>query len=160
MIMQPFGASHVHVGALGSAQATGRRGVHAHIMPIVDLGQGGGQPYWVLPLIGRGDVEGMIKKPTGHRIPLEQAINTAKSVSRGLQFGNARGIVHRDLKPHNVRLTADGPVKIGDCCLALPCDWPLLAMEGMMLGTAFSSAIAPDSCKIPFKIPLSWRQRP
>ena len=156
MIMQPFGASHVHVGALGSAQATGRRGVHAHIMPIFDLGQGGGQPYAVLPLIGSADVEGIIKKAPSHHIPLEQAIDTAKSVSRGLQFAHTRGIVHRDLKPHNVRLTADGPVKIGDCCLALPSGWPLLAMEGMMLGTAFSSAIVPAS----FKIPLSWRQRP
>jgi tetratricopeptide (TPR) repeat protein len=125
------------------ARAMGRLGDHPHIMPIHDLGQepstgsgqGGGQPYMVLPLMGGGDVESLIEKAPDHRLPLEQTLTLAKQVCRGLEFAHAKGIVHRDLKPGNVWLTADGTAKIGDFGLALPLDRPRLTQEGMMVGT-------------------------
>ena len=113
----------------------GRLGDHPHIMPIYDLGQHEGQPFMVLPLMGGGDVDGLIKKAPNRRIPLERALEIASQVCRGLQFAHAKGIVHRDLKPGNVWLTADGTAKIGDFGLALPLDRPRMTMEGMMVGT-------------------------
>jgi serine/threonine protein kinase len=78
------------------AQAMGRLGDHPHIMQIYDLGQEGGQPYMVLPLMPGGDVEGLIEKAENHRLPLERAIDIAKAVSHGLEFAHAKGIIHRD----------------------------------------------------------------
>jgi predicted ATPase len=104
-------------------------------MPIHDLGSHEGQPFMVLPLMGGGDVEGLIEQAPDHRLPLEQGIDIAKQVCRGLDFAHAKGIVHRDLKPGNVWLTAEGTAKIGDFGLALPMDRPRLTQEGMMVGT-------------------------
>ena len=52
------------------ARAMGRLGDHPHIMPIYDLGQEHGQPFMVLPLMDGGDVEGLIKRATDHRLTL------------------------------------------------------------------------------------------
>jgi serine/threonine protein kinase len=117
------------------AQAMGRLGDHPNLMPIYDLGQEQDQPFMVLPLMGGGDVEGLVKKAPERRIPLEKAIQIAAQVCRGLQFAHEKGIVHRDLKPGNVWLTADGTAKIGDFGLALPLGRPRMTMEGMMVGT-------------------------
>ncbi len=47
--------------------------------------------------MGGGDVEGIIGDTPDHRLPMEQAINIAKEVCRGLEFAHGRGIVHRGL---------------------------------------------------------------
>ena len=117
------------------AQAMGRLGESPYILPIHDLGEEGGQPYMVLPLMQGGDVEGIIKTAPDHRIPLEQAITLAKQVCRGLEFAHNMGVIHRDLKPGNVWLTADGTAKIGDFGLAVSLDRSRLTSEGMMVGT-------------------------
>ena len=124
------------------AQAMGRLGDHPNIMPIHDLGSEDGQPYMVLPVMPGGDVEGLIADAEDHRLPLEQTLDIAKSVCRGLEFAHEQGIVHRDLKPGNIWLTA-GPssgsgqavAKIGDFGLAVMTDRSRLTREGMMVGT-------------------------
>jgi tetratricopeptide (TPR) repeat protein len=120
---------------LREARAMARLSDNPHIMPIYELGQETGQPYMVLPLMGGGDVEGLIKKAPNRRIPLPRVLEIATQVCQGLQFAHARGIVHRDLKPGNVWLTSDGTAKIGDFGLALPLGGPRLTVEGMMVGT-------------------------
>jgi tetratricopeptide (TPR) repeat protein len=128
------------------AQAMGRLGNHPHIVTVFDLGveppspsQGegrdGGQPYMVLELMGGGDVEGLIEKAEGHKLPLEQAIRIAVETCRGLEFAHGHAIIHRDLKPGNVWLTQPGVAKIGDFGLAVATDRSRLTREGMMVGT-------------------------
>ena len=51
------------------ARAMGRLGDHPHIMPIYDLGQHEGQPFMVLPLMGGGDLDGLIKRPPTAAFP-------------------------------------------------------------------------------------------
>ena len=117
------------------AQAMGRLGSHPHIVTVFDLGDHQDQPYMVTELMEGGDVEGLIENAPDHRIPLEQAVEIAKEVCRGLEFAHSRGIVHRDLKPGNVLLTEDGTAKIGDFGLAVAADRSRLTQEGMMVGT-------------------------
>jgi serine/threonine protein kinase len=95
-------------------KAMGKLGDHPNIVKVYDFGDHEGQPYMVLPLLPGGDVEGLIKKATDHRLPLDKAIEIAVSVCKGLEFAHAKGIVHRDIKPGNVWLSADGTAKIGD----------------------------------------------
>src|SRR5437773_1834883 len=56
------------------AQAMGRLGDHPNIVTVYDIGNEDGQPYMVLPLLPGGDVEGLIAKAEGHKLPLERAI--------------------------------------------------------------------------------------
>ena len=124
------------------AQALGRLGDHPHVLTIHDLGDEGGQPYMVLPLMPGGDVESLLESAEDHRLPLEQAIDLAMQVCQGLEFAHSRGIVHRDLKPGNVWLTSDSSTgseravaRIGDFGLAVAIDRSRLTQEGMMVGT-------------------------
>ena len=117
------------------AQAMGRLGDHPHVLSIHDLGEDSGQPYMVLPLMPGGDVETLLEKAADHRLPLEQAIDLAAQICRGLEFAHSKSIVHRDLKPGNVWLASDGTAKIGDFGLAVAIDRSRLTQEGMMVGT-------------------------
>ncbi len=117
------------------AQAMGRLGDHPHVLSIHDLGEDNGQPYMVLPLMPGGDVEALLESAEDHRLPLEQAIDLASQICRGLEFAHSKDIVHRDLKPGNIWLTSDGTAKIGDFGLAVAIDRSRLTQEGLMVGT-------------------------
>ena len=117
------------------AQAMARLGDHPNVLHIHDLGEEGGQPYMVLPLMPGGDVEGLIESADDHRIPLERVLQIAQEVCRGLEFAHSKGIVHRDLKPGNVWLAADGTTRIGDFGLAVAVDRSRLTQQGTMAGT-------------------------
>jgi eukaryotic-like serine/threonine-protein kinase len=117
------------------AQAMGRLGDHPHIVTIYDVGDDGGpggqrQPYIVSQYMAGGAVDAL-----EHPIALEQTLEIAKGVCRGLAYAHANGIVHRDLKPGNVWLAADGTAKIGDFGLAVALDRSRLTMAGMLVGT-------------------------
>ena len=116
------------------AQAMGRMGTHPCIMPIYDLGEEDGQPYMVQPLMGGGDVEGLVEDADGP-LSLERALEIATQTAQGLSFAHGKGIVHRDLKPGNVWLDDDGAAKIGDFGLAVATDRSRLTVEKVMVGT-------------------------
>jgi tetratricopeptide (TPR) repeat protein len=119
------------------AQVMGRLGDHANIMTIYDMGDEKGQPYIVLPLMPKGDVESLIEKAPERSLPIDQAIGIARAVCQGLEYAHAKGIIHRDIKPGNVWLSGDGTVKVGDFGLALAVDLSRLTNEGMMVGTYY-----------------------
>jgi ribosomal protein L40E len=117
------------------ARDMGRLGDHPNIVTIYDIGDHEGQPYMVQPALPGGDVGDLIEKAPGHRLPLDKAIEIAKSVCRGLEFAHSKGIIHRDIKPGNVMLSADGIAKINDFGLAMAVDLSRLTQSGMMVGT-------------------------
>jgi eukaryotic-like serine/threonine-protein kinase len=108
---------------------------HPNIVSVLDFGDHEEQPFMVLPLMSGGDVEGLVKKAPDHKLPLEQAIEIAEAVCRGLVFAHGKGIIHRDIKPGNVWLSSDGSAKIGDFGLAVALDLSRLTQHGMMVGT-------------------------
>ncbi len=117
------------------AQAMGKLGDHPNIVSIFDIGDHQGQPYIVIPFMPGGDVEGLIKKATDHKLPLDKATEIARCVCRGLEFAHAKGIIHRDIKPGNIWLNAEGVAQIGDFGLAVAVDLSRLTEVGMMVGT-------------------------
>ena len=117
------------------ARAMGRLGDHPNIVAIYDMGEHEGQPYIVIPVMPGGDIESLIEQAPEHRLPIEQAIDIAEAICRGLEFAHSKGIIHRDIKPGNVWLGADGTAKIGDFGLALAVDLSRMTQPGMMVGT-------------------------
>ncbi len=67
---------------------------------------------------------------------IEEAIDIATQISRGLVKAHSKEIIHRDIKPANILITEDGVVKIVDFGLAKLAGRTMLTKEGTTLGTA------------------------
>jgi len=68
-------------------------------------------------------------------LPLEEAIDFAMQVGKGLARAHEKKIVHRDINPNNVMITNRGEVKIVDFGLAKLSGCTMLTKEGVTLGT-------------------------
>jgi len=110
---------------------------HPNICTLYDVGPN----YLVMELVD-GDF------PKGP-LPLEAGLNYALQIADALEAAHEKGITHRDLKPTNIKIKADGTVKVLDFGLAKvlpanPTDDPhnspthsITATEaGIILGTA------------------------
>ena len=94
-------------------------------------------------------------------LPLADAIPIARQIAEALEAAHEQGIVHRDLKPGNVKVRADGTVKVLDFGLAKamdpagahavsnPSNSPTLTARatqmGMIIGTA--AYMSPEQAK-------------
>jgi len=110
---------------------------HPNICTLHDVGP----DYLVMELIQGSTLADRIAKGP---VPLEEALAIARQIADALEAAHEKGIVHRDLKPVNVKVTADGVVKVLDFGLAksLPSpadqeDCPTLTatQAGLIVGT-------------------------
>ncbi|HEX5220924.1 MAG TPA: protein kinase [Verrucomicrobiae bacterium] len=88
---------------------------HPHIIPIYEVGECEGQPFFSMKLVESGTLAERIAKspPTNG----EAAILMCK-LARAVHFAHQRGILHRDIKPGNVLLEAQGEPLLSDFGLA------------------------------------------
>src|SRR5215472_13349524 len=78
---------------------------HPNIAAIYDLQELNGSRYLVLELVeGEALAERIARGP----IPVEEALDIAKSICEALEAAHEKGIVHRDLKPANIKIMSDG----------------------------------------------------
>src|SRR5947209_4565597 len=84
---------------------------HPNIAGIYDLQEANGSRYLVLELV---EGETLADRITRGPIPVEEALDIAKSICEALEAAHEKGVTHRDLKPGNIKIKADGTVKVLD----------------------------------------------
>jgi tRNA A-37 threonylcarbamoyl transferase component Bud32 len=84
---------------------------HPAIVPVYDVGEEDGQPYFVMRYMNGGSLSGEIEKG---RFSLEDAARIIEKVAQGLAYAHKKGIVHRDLKPDNILFDNTGAPFISD----------------------------------------------
>ncbi len=72
----------------------------------------------------------------GKALPVEEAVDIARQVAKGLWAAHQKGIVHRDIKSANIMSSPDGEVKIMDFGLAKFRGSAQLTQVGTTVGTA------------------------
>lgn len=108
---------------------------HKNIVTVFAFGTDGDRPYLVQELLDGEDLDKVIRR----RDSLEHShrLQILFQVARALDYAHRNGVVHRDVKPGNVRLLADGRVKLMDFGIAkLAGAQTQLTREGVTLGTA------------------------
>jgi Tol biopolymer transport system component len=123
---------------------------HPNICTLHDVGP----DYLVMELVEGPTLAERIREGA---IPLEESLKIATQIADALEAAHEKGIVHRDLKPGNVKIKADGTVKVLDFGLAKTGGLPAIPSDnsptltigqtqaGMILGTA--AYMAPEQAK-------------
>jgi len=88
---------------------------HPHIAAIYGIEEAGETHALVLELVEGPTLADLIAHGP---IPLEDAWPMARQIAEALEAAHDQGIVHRDLKPLNIKVRADGSVKVLDFGLA------------------------------------------
>src|SRR5215207_8888869 len=114
---------------------------HPHIVPIYEVGDHDGQPFFAMKFIDGGSL--------GQQLPrlaadLRASVVVLATVARAVHYAHQRGLLHRDLKPANILLDAQGQPHVTDFGLAKWVDrtGSLHTESGIAVGTP--SYMAPE----------------
>jgi Tol biopolymer transport system component len=138
---------------------------HPNIAGIYGLEEGGGVSALVMELVEGEDLSEIIDGSRPGALSLPDALNIARQIAEALEAAHERGIIHRDLKPQNIKVRADGTVKVLDFGLAKAMEpahgsglkahgdlsdsptitSPAMTQMGMILGTA--AYMSPEQAK-------------
>jgi len=124
---------------LREARAAGRI-TSPHVVTLFDCGTDDetGELYIAMEMLhGQSLAERLASSDS---MAVEEAMETAAAIARGLRAAHEAGVLHRDLKPANVFLSDDGTVKVLDFGIAKLIDDRLppsdsLTQENRVLGT-------------------------
>ena len=72
---------------------------HPSIVPVYDVGEDDGQPYFVMRYMTGGSLSDLIAKG---KMSLEDTARIVEKIAQGLTYAHKKGIIHRDLKPDNI----------------------------------------------------------
>jgi len=91
---------------------------HPAIVPVYDVGEHDGQPYYVMRLMAGGSLN---KKITAAgRMSLQDVSRIIDRLAPALEHAHKQNIIHRDIKPDNILFDLDGNPYIADFGVAKP----------------------------------------
>jgi serine/threonine protein kinase len=85
------------------------------IVPVYDVGDENGQPYFVMRFMTGGSLSDLIQKG---QFTIQDTATIVGKVAQGLAFAHRKGIIHRDLKPDNILFDENGEPFISDFGIA------------------------------------------
>lgn len=88
---------------------------HLHILPIYDVGEVDGVPFYVMRYLSGGTLADLIDS----KLPdMQTILRITGQIAGALDYAHERGIIHRDLKPSNVLLDNSGNAYLADFGIA------------------------------------------
>ena len=109
---------------------------YPNICTLYEIDEANGRTFMAMAYLEGRTLEAKISEGP---LPIEDAIDIATQVAKGLQKAHAKRIYHRDIKPSNLVLVDEGPkerlVKIMDFGLAHLADQSKLTQKDTALGT-------------------------
>ena len=116
---------------------------HPHIVPVYEVGEHGGVPYFSMKYYPGGSLADRVRQPTADP---QAAARLMEAVARGVHHAHQRGVLHRDLKPSNILLDEAGRPHVADFGLAKQFDpTTTAALDTAVVGTP--SYIAPEQAR-------------
>jgi serine/threonine protein kinase len=91
---------------------------HPNICTVYEFGEHKGQPFLVMELLQGETLRDRLAATDGTGLPLDELLEIALQITKGLQAAHHQGIIHRDIKPANIFLADHDVCKILDFGLA------------------------------------------
>lgn len=84
---------------------------HPAIVPVYDVGEDDGVPYFVMRYMTGGSLTNQIERGI---FSLQDAARIIEKLASALAYAHKKGVVHRDLKPDNILFDSNGDPYISD----------------------------------------------
>ncbi len=126
---------------------------HTNIIPVFDVGQVAGTPFYAMQLIQGRSLDRLAVEnqptapftpetpqvvpapPIAPGLPAQEVARIGIQAAEALAYAHQRGVIHRDIKPSNLLLDDQGVLWITDFGLARNLDDVALTRSGQVLGT-------------------------
>jgi len=105
---------------------------HPNICTVHEIDEAEGKTFIAMPYV---EGESLDEKIGHGPLKLEEALDIAQQIAKGLQAAHKKGIVHRDIKPQNVIVGDDGLATVMDFGLAQLTEASRLTKADQTMGT-------------------------